>query len=225
MVMVSFQSVYAKIIDLVFRRVILLFVLAVLLSFVLINHNTLKVKTLNYLLPSSADMKDFRNRPAQMSREKLKNFLIYYRTMCGFVTRDAEEPAPCGITGYAYYYFGKENQAIEYYKRAIKLNSHFFWFYYNLGVIYYNKNDYHQAAEYFAHALGIRPENSMYFLVLTKTYRDMFKLLGLMPGDYESSLDQGYALAKILYMNSQLLNEKPQLRTQIGRQRADLQLF
>jgi tetratricopeptide (TPR) repeat protein len=225
MVSMAFKKIFAGLIDVLFRRVISLFLIAGVLWFVILDQNALKVKTLNYLLPSAEDIRELADHPSGLNREKLTNLLIYYKTVCEFVTNDPEEPAPCAIVGYAYYYLGNEKKAIQYYQRAAKLNDRFFWFHYNLGVIYYNQERYSEAGECFARALSVPRDHAKYFFMLTKTYREISRLLDLTEDDYEENLKKGYDLVKKLYMISQLLVEEPEMREHMERQKIDMHLF
>ena len=225
MAVVSFKNISARIIDLFFRRVMILFLVGGLLCSLLINQHTLKIKTLNYLLPLDADLLEFRDHPDQMDRDKLKDILIYYRSIYGFEKKDPEGPAPCGIAAYAFYYSGKKDTAIEYYNKAIRLNNRFFWFYYNLGVIYYNDEHYDKAIEYFAKALSIEPQDSMYFLVLTKTYKDFLKVFHLEIVNYGQSLSEGYEHARKFLVICKMFIDQPDIKAKIERKKIDLRLF
>ena len=180
---------------------------------------------MNHLLPSTEDLRNFAELPSSMDRQKLTNLLIYYKTVCHFVTNDPEEPAPCSITAYAYYYLGQEKKAITYYRRAIKRNDQFFWFHFNLGVIYYNEERYAEASESFVRALSSPDENAKYFFMLTKTYKELAKFLNLTPADYRRNLDKGYELAKELYLISQAFVENPDMRKKLRKEKIDLHLF
>lgn len=225
MAMGIFKKIFLGIVDLVFRRVILLFILAAIFSTVFINHHSLKLKTLNYLLPSKEELKVFVEQPDALSRDQLKSFLVYYKTVCDFVKNDPEESAPCSMVGYAYYYLGNEKKAAQYYRRSCQLNDRFFWFYFNLGVIYYNQERYAEAADVFAQALNTPADHAAYFFMLTKTYREISRILDISPEDYEKSLNKGYELSKQLLMISQLMVHQPEMRNRIQREKIDLHLF
>ncbi len=222
MVMVTY---FKKIADLLFCRVMLLFLVFTLLLTVLIKHDTLKVKALNYFIPSETDLRDFVFHPELMSTERIKDVLVYYDAGCQFLSRDPEVPAPCGTAAYAYYYLGKKEKAVNYYLNAIKRCPGFFWFYFNLGVIYYNDEQYKKAMDYFALALSVSQEQSLRFLLVTKTYRDLSKMLGLFPQDFGHGLEEGLEHAKKLYLISRLLAENKDFRAQVERKKINLRIF
>jgi len=202
-----------------------LFLVAVGIFYMAVDRNALKVKTLNHFLPSVKEIKSFNEHPAIMSREQLTDILVYYKKGCDYTANDPEQPAPCSMAGYAYYYLGDTKQAIRYYQYAIRGNEYFFWLYFNLGVIYYNEGLYDKASEEFGRALNVSPEKSMYFLVLTKTYKEIALFLGIGPEDYMDSLKEGYDLAKEFQVVSQLFVKKPEVRTQLDVKKIKLRLF
>ena len=61
--------------------------------------------------------------------------------------------------GTAYNIVGYLDQAIAEYRKALEINPSFFPAYYNLGVVYYRKQDYLQAKKNFLQALSLNPRN------------------------------------------------------------------
>jgi tetratricopeptide (TPR) repeat protein len=222
---VVLKKIALTVADLIFRRAIILFLLAAVISGALINQHSLKLKTLNYLLPSENELRLFVEHPRELSRDQLKTFLVYYQTVCDFVKKDPEEPAPCSMAGYAHYYLGNEKKALRSYQRSCELNDRFFWFFFNLGAIYYNQERYAEAADAFAKALGTPTDHAAYFFMLTKTYREISRILDVTPEEYEEKLNKGYDLAKQLLMISQLMVHQPEIRERIQRKYIELHLF
>lgn len=213
------------IVDLIFRRVMLLFLTGAVLSLVLIDQNKLKIKTLNTTLPSVSDLKEFVYHPAQMDQGKMRDVFTYYKFECDYMGANTyEKPAACGIVGYAYYYLGDRPKSIEYLSQAAKLFGHSFWTYYDLGVIYYNEEHYTQAMDCFALAKEAYPYTIRFFLA-TMTYRQMAGLLGLGPQDFEQGLEQGGEHVRQLYLVSKLFLENPDFKKQFAKKTIDLRLF
>ena len=223
--MVSLQAVYIKIVDLIFRRVILLFLVGILLSYLFIDHNKIVLKTLNTLMPSSEDLSDFVNHPAQMDHQKLEDILIYYKYLYMIMGSDTfEKPAACGMVGYAYYYLGDEKRSIDYFLKSVKFFDRSFWTYYDLGVIYYNKEHYQQAMYYFSLAKEAYPY-TMTYILSTRAFSQIAATMKLTQNDFQKRLDQQAENLKVLYTLSQLFNENSQLKNEFDRKRINLLLF
>ncbi|MFK5975195.1 MAG: tetratricopeptide repeat protein [Sulfurovum sp.] len=60
------------------------------------------------------------------------------------------------------YHNNKEyDKAMEYYQKALKINSKKDKSYYNIGLIYFHRKDYDKAMEYYQEAIEINPKNSV----------------------------------------------------------------
>lgn len=96
------------------------------------------------------------------------------------------------VAGYCLYYLNQRPQAVNELKRAAKLHPQFFWFYYNLGMAYYEMGDFTQAIGAFENALEVRPETALLYISSSKIYQDI--LQSLPPGSYSpiTALRQGY---------------------------------
>jgi tetratricopeptide (TPR) repeat protein len=223
--MVSFTHFSTKIIDLVCRRVVFLFIIAGVLSLVLINHGTLKVKTLNDLLPDPPIIKKFVYHPDQMPAESMRDVIAYYKflyNIMGNITY--EKPAACLMLGYAYYYLGDEKKAIDYLLLSNKIYGHFFWVDYNLGVIAYNDKRYAQALDFFARAKDDYPF-TIGFELITRVYKYIGKCLKIKREDFEKSLDDGASYMKQLNNLCAALVQDPDLQKQFQGKKIDLRLF
>lgn len=225
MVGLSLKEIRLRFFDLFFKRIFFLVVIVFVVFYITVDRHLLKVKTLNFLMPDAQNMKELNEHPEEMERQKLTSLLIYYKKVCEFEANDPEQPAPCSFAAYAYYYLGKTKKAVQYYEKAAKSNPYFFWFRYNLGAIYFNEARYDKAAEQFQQALTIPPPNSMYFLTLTKTYKDLASLLKLNTDMFIDNLYDGYAQAKKLFVISTLLKNDPGMKTQLDVQKIKLRLY
>ncbi|MBF0618908.1 MAG: tetratricopeptide repeat protein, partial [Candidatus Omnitrophica bacterium] len=169
-----FQKIdWKRAIKFLLTRTALLFLVALLSWQVLVRSTVLKAKAINQMLPQIPDIEMFADHPAQMGREKLVELAGYYKMVQTLLAADPEAPAPCGAAAYAYYYLGRPATAIAYYKKAIDQNPYFFWFYYDLGLIYYHQKNYTLAAEAFLNAVQVPEERSLMFMRLTKVYKDI----------------------------------------------------
>lgn len=222
---IPLQKIGLKLIDLFVKRIIFLVIIIIALFYMTIDRHVLKVKTLNFLMPDAQDIRMFNEHPDKMDREHLKSILIYYKKVCDFQSRDPEGPAPCSFAAYAYYYLGNTKKAVSLYEKAVIDNQYFFWFHYNLGAIYFNEGRYDKAAGEFSRAVNMPASNSMYFLTLTKTYKDVALLLKIGPETLGSSLMEGYNQANELMVISKMLLTNPAMKTQIGIDKVKLRLF
>ncbi|MBL8012990.1 MAG: tetratricopeptide repeat protein [Candidatus Omnitrophica bacterium] len=221
----SAQKIALIVRDFLFTRIVLFLVISLLFFYLAVNRHVLKLKTLNYYMPDIEDLRMFTKKPSEMDREQLKKILVYYKNTCHFTANDPEEPAPCSIAAYGYYYLGNTRQALNYYQRALKGNQYFFWTYFNMGAIYYNEGNYEQAAQEFKHALELTPEKSLMFLFLTKTYKDLAFTLRLAKEEYIVGLKNGYDHTKELQKLCQLLSRQPELKSQTGLEEIKLRIF
>lgn len=223
--MASFQKFRIKIVDLIFRRVIFLFLVGTALSFVLIDQERVRVKTLNTMVPTASDLKEFVYHPHQMDKEKMKYLLIYYKYLYHIMgTNTYEKPAAAGIIGYAYYYLGDEKKAVYYLSLSNKIYGHFFWVYYDLGIIAYKEKNYVQAMADFDQAKDAY-SYTVGFLLTTRCNKYIAHCLKLKQEDLEKNLYQGAQFMKKLDVLCETLLENPDIEAQFQRKEIDLRLL
>jgi len=73
-----------------------------------------------------------------------------------------------GMLGFCYYHLGKHKEAVSFYRKALEINPYFFWFHYNLGVVYFKKGQYEQAAVSFKKAQDTVPKHNLKFIRASK---------------------------------------------------------
>ncbi len=220
-----FKKICMNLVDLLAKRIILLVIIAVIIFYSLVDRHVLKLKTANFLFPEAAELNVLRSSPGIMEKERLKDILNYYKMLCSFTANDPEQPAPCSLAGYAYYYLGDTDNAIKYYEQAVRGNPNFFWFHYNLGVIYYNENNYDKAAEKFTLALNSPNDNAMLFMLLTKTYQDLALFLKIDPDSFMSGLEEGFKKSRDLLTVCLMLKADPGMERQLQLKKVPLRLF
>ncbi len=155
----------------VLKRCGLLYLVFALCGHVLINNDVVKGKTLNSIRPSSFNyLFDVTEHPEKIDRKQLWEYVYYYKKLVDFLPNLADA---YGMLGFCYYHLGKTNKAIDNYKKAVLLAPQFFWFRYNLGVIYYRKQDYVKAAKCFKAAIALDLEESIVFISMSKMYKPM----------------------------------------------------
>lgn len=220
-----FKKIRINLIDLLVRRIVLLVIIVFVIFYTLVDRHLLKVKTTNFLMPEAGELKVFHSRPDIMEKGRLLSLLDYYKTLCAYTTHDPEQPAPCSLAGYAYYYLGETDKAIKYYEQAIRGNPNFFWSHYNLGVIYYNEKFYDKAAEEFTLALNSPNDNAMLFMLLTKTYKDLASFLEIDPDAFLRGLEEGFKRSKELLTVCLMIKSAPDMAEQLKLKKVPLRLF
>ena len=108
-------------------------------------------------------------------------------------------------------------KAIAAYNRAVELNPKFAEAFYDLGVAYFNRAQYPQAAENYKKALAIKGDYTDAQLNLAETYRQMeqyddavnnyFTVIGKKMNDAEILSRYGYCLGRAKYKNWTLATE------------------
>ncbi len=79
------------------------------------------------------------------------------------------------LLGYVDYYSGREQQAIDLFKGSAVFNGHdLFWPNYDLGVLYYKKNKWALAGEYFLKAITASPQLTVILMQNSTVYRQIF---------------------------------------------------
>jgi superkiller protein 3 len=66
-----------------------------------------------------------------------------------------------GLMGFCLFHLGEQDRAVDAYKKSIEINPDFFWFHYNLGVLYFKKGQYDEARESLNRALEQEPTDVM----------------------------------------------------------------
>ena len=102
-----------------------------------------------------------------------------------------------GMLGFCYFHLGQQDKAVETIKKAIAINPNFWGFYYNLGVIYLQQNNFEQAAENFQKALSTAPQLNALFIKSSKIYSDIIRQSKHQDIDLGQRLEDGYKLSFI----------------------------
>lgn len=79
---------------------------------------------------------------------KLKGYVSYYQKILEYFPNKQPDPADTlGILGYFYFRLDDSYKSIKHYQKALEINPRFFWFDYNLGLIYRKNNEYERSIE------------------------------------------------------------------------------
>ena len=129
---------------------------------------------------------NFRDNVQPRDEAHMRNFMRYYNRI---IVRFPKRSDAYGMLGYCSFHLNKIDEAIDYYKKAIEINPDFFWFNYNLGILYFKKSEYKQAVGYLMNTVRNDPNPSLdfisgsrdiYWVVLSKTIKDSKDIINQM---------------------------------------------
>jgi len=148
------------------RRNIIFYVLIMLLFHTLIDVDKAifksKLLVLNRLRPEFIiHLSNFSNDHNYINKIELGGFAFYYKKVSDYMPKRADA---LGLLGFCSYYLGQTNESISSYQKAIEINPNFFWFHYNLGLIYFKEERFEQALESFKMALATKPQQAFEFI-------------------------------------------------------------
>ncbi len=144
------------------QRSLGLYLFLVLISFLIVDYQKLRLRTLNLFMPLSYDyLINFAGGKEAADPYRLKEYLSYYETVAKLIAKRSDA---YGLSGYFYYHLGKTRKAIASYEKAIRIHPKFFWYPYNLGLIYYKNGQYAQAIESFQQAREASLDATLQFI-------------------------------------------------------------
>jgi len=131
---------------------------------------------------------------AALDKNKVRYYADYYENLLQVFPTMIDA---YGILGYCYHYLGDDLKAKEFFKKAVEGGSNYFWFTYDLAVLYIIDRDYHAGMELLRKALQIDPQVSLKSL----TSQTINPLLPqpFPVNDIAAHLGQGYKQSSILY--------------------------
>jgi len=152
------------------QRTAVLYALAVVVILLTVDVSlaryNMQLATLNRIKPLDNNyLIDFSKAEVELDKKKLKKYEHYYQKVSDYIDGRADA---LGLLGYCQFHLGKPEEAIKLYKKAIEINPHFFWFYYNLGVIYYKQGSFKEASAMFDRAIETDPEAVLVFIFNSK---------------------------------------------------------
>ncbi len=78
------------------------------------------------------------------------------------------------ILGFCYYHNSQDEKAVKSYQESIRLNSHNFWPFYNLGVIYFHGKEYEKAYAILQKAFQLKPAITLKIINTVGIYRQIW---------------------------------------------------
>ncbi len=165
-------------------------------------------QTISRLTPPINYFKLFVEPQGNYDKNKLKDCIYYHQKVAYFFPYQG--PEANSMLGFCYYRYGKVDRAVESYQRSLGLNPVFFWSYYNLGIIEYNRKDYPKAYAYLRKAVEQDMVKSMLIITQSKVYSDVIAsdAGAARSYDVEKSVRAGYEKASIAIMATLLKAQK-----------------
>lgn len=178
-------------------RTVLVYVALFLVSLALVDfkeiRNRMNIRTLNDNMPASFAVLIKLGEDASSVKpdEKvLHEYINYFEKVVHFFPKMAEAH---GMLGVSYFYLGDMKKALSSVQKAAVLNSHFFWFHYNLGVIYFANGDYGQSAQVLAQARQLRPQIALLVIKQSTEYQRVLHGVTNLGDIIMAKLKSGYS--------------------------------
>jgi len=153
------------------KRGIILYVVIALLTYFFIDTSEAihmaRLKTLNRLRPSDGYISQLVDQQEVVDKEKLKNYIYYYKKITEYVENSADA---YGMLGFCNYKLGNKKRAKAYFHKAVTINPNFFWYHYNLGLIYFREDEYEHAIGSLRNAINTPTEITMGYLHTSRVY-------------------------------------------------------
>ncbi len=139
-------------------RTFWIYIIIFLLLVTVVDQDKMKTRVLNFLTQPIDYLIYYSEGQEPFNRQAFDEYIHYYQTFAEYLPDTA---AAYGMLGFCSYQIGKEEEAVNYYKRAVELQPDFFWFNFDLGLIYLNQNKFREAAESFQKALAANPKKDL----------------------------------------------------------------
>ncbi len=198
-----------KAIVLFLKRSMILYLIALLLLGVIIDHNRIKLKTINYLAVPINYMVELSEGEAPLDLWKLRDHMRFYDKVAVYLPNSV---MAYGLLGFCHYKLGNEKKAISLLKKAIENNPNYFWFHYNLGLIYLKRQKTEKALLAFQKGYMVNPEGSKYLLLASRLHqrkrdeslseKEFLKAEDKILQQIDDKLGKGYERTYLLIMQS-----------------------
>jgi tetratricopeptide (TPR) repeat protein len=132
----------------------------------------IKIRHLNDNIPNFSDMIIFSKDQNAKKDIDWKPYKNYFELILRYMPDDVITKQ---LLAYADYYSGQEQKAIGLFKSSANIKGQIlFWSNYNLGVIYYKKGMWPQAAEYMFRTIASNPKLTVLLMQNSIVYRQIF---------------------------------------------------
>ncbi len=162
-----------------------------------------KIITISYYFPHFPYFADIVSGEKQPNKELMDGyhfsrpyiFHTYYQRAVDLLT---DNDSARYLLGFCDYYMGQGKEAQKHYEKALEINKYFFWVYYNLGIIYFQEQDYLRSATVLTNALRLNKNITLEILHQSAFYRQIWRNLPNPPQVLESNLQEGFQDAAFL---------------------------
>lgn len=121
------------------------------------------------------------SNPEKVDAREIVKYLVYYRWVAAY---NPKIPEAYGLQGYCSFRLKRYFRAIDFYKEAAALKPEFFWYNYNLGVIYFKQGRNYLALDYLHRAVSGNASDTFEHIMASKEiYLPILQLMALKPGD------------------------------------------
>ena len=189
----AFTQVLVKIKPLL-KRAFIFYAFLFLLAAVLVNHDRIrfgyKIRILDTLMPVSFNYLLDHMIDQKYAPSDLRPFTSFYKKVTDFFPNEADA---WGMLGFCHFYEGRTKEAVDDYQKAVELEPKFFWFYHNLGVVYFKQGEYLKAIDVTKQGLRRNPQDSLQFIASsTVIYRSLLLSLKNQNINLTKRMEQGY---------------------------------
>lgn len=159
----------------------------------------IKVRHLNQAIPNFTEMVNFSMGQDKKQVVNWAPYKNYFELILRYMPDDVVARQLLGVVDF---YAGHKEKAIALFKSSVDLKGRqLFWSNYNLGVIYYKKGMWSQAAEYLLKAISINPQLSIFLMKSSIIYKQIFSIPGFTYS-LEEGIDNAKSKAYILLLSS-----------------------
>ncbi len=183
-----------------FTRAWVLCVVALLIFYFGTDLYLMKVKAINHVVPQSmVTQANFMTKPRFNDTTSLEQATKYYKTIVKMVPNSWSDWA---FLGYAFFFQGDLERAKFCFHRAAFNEKDFFWFSYNLGVVYLHQGQYELAEKTFTRALSVSFPKTLSLMHAYKSYNMLLPEVLNKGYDVEQGLLSAVQNARALLVTS-----------------------
>jgi tetratricopeptide (TPR) repeat protein len=193
----------ASIVSWLISRVGVIYIIALIFILTCMDIKTIqmriKLRHLNDAIPDFSDMILFSRTPNAKNDVIWRPYHDYFGLILQYIPDDLIVK---DLLGYVDYYKGQETKAIELFKAsAVLKNQNLFWPNYNLGVIYYTKGQWAQAAQYLFGAVSSNFHLTLLLMQNSMVYQQI-SLSPFFKYSFDDEIKGAQAYAYVLLLSS-----------------------
>ncbi len=186
----------------VFGRVAVVYLIVFVFGWTCLDLKTIglrvKMRHLNDSIPDFSDMIIFEKDPKNKKDIQWQPYRDYFELIGQYMPNDVVARQ---LLGYVEYFTGQQDKAEDLFKGTSSVSGHLlFWSNFNLGVLYYKKEMWAQAAEYLFKAVSSSPQLALLLMRDSIMYKQIFSSL-YFKFSLEHELNMAQAQAYILLLS------------------------